>query len=276
MKRATLNFFTLCCALFASSCLVQFYAESDIEGLPCNSEGQCESGYFCKDDVCVLSETLQANDACETTEECSEGLTCIDYYEGCASDINCDLSVTVGTGKRCRQACEPYMGKDAEQCPVGSRCFEADASLGLSIKGFCQEGVCSEHTDCDTNSPLNNYCVSLVNGVGSGLCVKGCDPFQCSYATACNDCPSHSQGCEPLDVSINAFYCIAPGMGAAGEPCDVFSNACTIGAFCYTEAGNTSGVCKRYCSLTQGANPACPTGERCYDLTNNVGYCGPQ
>ena len=270
---------TAATALLFSGCLVQYYAESDLDGLPCDGEGRCEPGYFCKDDVCVQSDTLQENDACDSTEECGEGLYCLNAYdENCIIDeFNCALGNSANSGKRCRAACDPFSA-DLAQCPTGNRCQLVSEDSGLSIKGFCQEGVCSEHTDCGINNGLNNYCTSVSNGTGSGFCLVGCEPLQCTYPNSCNDCPTSSQGCEPFDpdgTGAIAFGCFVPGNRSAGEPCNWTTEVCTIGSFCLVgEAGSTSGTCRRYCSPT-GANPACPTGDRCYTLTNNVGYCAP-
>ena len=123
------------------------------------------------------------------------------------------LGNSANSGKRCRAACDPFSA-DLAQCPTGNRCQLVSEDSGLSIKGFCQEGVCSEHTDCGINNGLNNYCTSVSNGTGSGFCLVGCEPLQCTYPNSCNDCPTSSQGCEPFDpdgTGAIAFGCFVPG-----------------------------------------------------------------
>ncbi len=267
----------LMCSLLNAGCLVQFYAESDIEGLPCNAEGLCETGYFCKDDVCILTNTKQENETCDADDECAEDLFCVDMYEGCTiGDINCNLASTSSTGRRCRKACNPDTLEGHQSCPAGQRCH-ASATGGVE-RGFCQEGLCQEHSDCGTNVGMNNFCLNTTNGGGSGLCTQGCDPFNCSYNVSCNDCPATTQSCEPTfeNNAVLGFACYAPGNVLAGSTCNNSTGPyCTVGAFCVVEtAGSLSGTCRQYCA-PGGGNPACPNGETCRTYTTTVGYCSP-
>lgn len=260
-----------------AGCLVQFYAESDIEGLPCDSDGLCETGYFCQDDVCILSNTKQENETCDTDEECSDALFCVDMYAECTpGEINCDRSQTTSSGKRCRKSCDPYTLEGHQSCPAGHRCH-ISASDGTE-RGYCQEGTCEEHSDCGTNLGLSNYCLNATNGSGSGLCVVGCDPFNCVYNSACNDCPASAQSCEPTaeQNTLLGFACYEPGNILAGNPCNLSTGqVCTVGAFCLVSTqGSLTGTCRQYCA-PGGGNPACPSGESCLSYTNNVGYCSP-
>jgi hypothetical protein len=257
-------------------CLVQYYAESDIEGLPCDSEGLCEAGYFCKEDICTASNTKQENDACDSDEDCSENLYCIDMYENCAAgEINCDRSQITSNGKRCRRSCDPYTFEGHQSCPDGHQCHTATHG---TERGFCQEGTCQEHSDCGSNIGLSNFCLLSTNGIGSGLCVVGCDPFNCVYNNSCNDCPASAQSCEPTadQGTFLGFGCYDTGNILAGSSCNLSSGQlCTIGAFCLVETqGSVTGTCRQYCA-PGGGNPACPSGDRCLSYTTSVGYCAP-
>lgn len=266
-------------------CTLQFALDSDPGGLPCSAEGLCRQGYACVDTDgikrCVAAAKKQAGDACflgtnGEDVECADGLVCRNAYDGdCengAPAVNCETARAAGASQLvCRVQCNPNEPAETS-CGLGERCMVDASNQG---QGYCQQGACSVNSNCGQNGAQSNVCASATNGDNSGICLYGCNPFDCNPAAGCSGCGAPALGwdsCEPYDAANGLFACFPRGNVPAGQPCDGQNAVCAPGAFCNTGGGQ--GYCAKYCNVA-GGSPACNAGVQCVPTApgSTVGFC---
>ena len=149
----------------------------------------CEDGFACDRGECV------AEDACETTDDCTGDLVC--EAGACVEPCDCP------EGETC---------DDAGECvPVETPC-ESDEDCGelqVCDEGLCADVECVDDDDCSCDdgvpSCTNNAC--------------GCEP---NCGGACEDgfgCCWESQECVEIDVECGQGSCeVGFGLAASGDP----------------------------------------------------------
>ena len=262
--------------LSTSGCSLFMAFNYDPEGLPCDPEGGCLSGYTCVDEVCRYAAAKQVGDDCSTDEECESGVCADAYDQDCGDDINCELGAgRESSGLKCRAQCNPSEPA-SDSCATSEFCFvDGDGA----VAGYCQEGTCGVDGNCGENRiPLQNgfdiqqnVCMGISNnGDLPGLCVLGCNPLLCDANAGCAGCPLQEASCEAVDINTNdRFACFSTGFVPHNGACDV-NNPCAPGSFCLPSGG--AAYCARYC-LVGGGAPACVAPQTCNVLNGNVGFC---
>lgn len=283
----------LLCALGAAGCSIWFLANQDPAGLPCaDTSPFCLEGYTCIDGLCLRAAALGEGDACQGDGECEEGLICANAFDvdECGDDLNCQLGRDTVPGadtKRCHSTCNPN-GVVADECAAGERC---NADLTGRADGWCQSGTCTTQTECGTNgvNGAQNICLGGEanpavgsSNPGSGLCLEGCNPLECSPTAGCAGCTQTSNpntgglntmGCEPFVISSNVG-CIEAGTVAHDGACDNVTTFCSPGSWCNIADGAASGYCAKWCR-PGGGQPACnATYPTCNPIAGTeFGYC---
>lgn len=283
------SFFLSCALPFltvtSSSCTLLWIFNNDPAGLPCDftssQDGACLEGYTCvqqaqNEFVCVAQGALGVGEACISSDQCDEDLTCATLYgELCAGDGAddpiCSLVPDVEKELACRQICD--IG-NASTCPNDTLCVDSEPD-------FCQAGVCATDTDCELVAGSGALCSGeSLNEGKSGLCFEACNPLACDAATGlCSDCTgvdgaADGKTCVPVpDEALSTRnVCDFPGALPAFADCSS-GQGCVAGSFC-GQLDVAVFRCTPWCNFNGGA-PACPVDSACTQVQvgADLGVC---
>lgn len=207
---------------------------------PCESAGDCPSGFACSEiggeQVCMLIETPCTGGG----TECRSGL--------CLSAQGCTAT--------CRTAAD---------CPPRATALGVQPYT-CEIIGGAASPVCVPPADILGSDPIGSTCpASGTNTCRSGLCNPGAmgGPVCTQTCTPDGGCPP-GFGCKPeeVDVGVIELLCSRAGERAVGE-------SCAGAADCESAMCNAPGYCTRLCG-----DSLCPTGFRCEPIpTTSLRMC---
>ncbi len=235
----------------------------------CETTDDCEAGYTCIDGACLKSLGL----SCEAAVECASGFCtdgvcceslCDEICEFCALPEQLGLCLAVPMDEDPRNDCP---AQDPETCGFIGGCSGERTCLFHDAGIFCAEPYCA----ADTLALLAGECD------GEGTCVQledNCAPFRCDVeAGACLTWCETDEDCE-LGADCEEGVC----QRTAGTAC-TFDEECATGfcahGVCCLEA--CDGVCER-CDFEDslGECRPVPEGEDPYDECTDEGIesCG--
>lgn len=245
--------------VFNLSCSV--IVKFDPEERPCNTSGECLSGYTCLINRCVSDGSITLGETCNANEQCENGAIC--PAPGFLCSVPCDLL---------------YAGQE-DDCSANQVCVRVNDSRGVAV-GACMPSECD--TTCRPDGTTVRQCSELKPGVKR--CMQTCS-VTCTGATCTDTCqPSNDQTCQPIDtlLSQKLLICVPEGAVTHGQLCNGLTTFCQSGAACVVGANrvDAQGVCINYCDPAQTsactglADPNTGTSPAPCLLPNPVGLCG--
>ena len=247
---------------------------SIFEGPRCPGMQRCVPVSVDGTGYCTDAGAAGLGDACGLTDDCGDGLFCLDDGVG---NRSCRTLCNVTTpGDTCGNDVCTSLGGDVGVCIVDctSDCNAGDTrcggggveACGQSDDDLCLEwlpGVrCGAGESC---SELSGACepacrndVDCANPLVPSRCVQGA----CQVESACD--PSTGMGCVAPD---QCFLATNNGDGVCLETCDPLGNACAGGERCLIFGG--SGYCGRAGNVPAGgaceSSADCVAGAGCFD-----------
>ncbi len=252
-------------------------------GGACWASVECKAGLYCQEwftggycaqscnDVaggtgCSAGYTCAASESSPTGGGCYAGSTSkAENGESCSSNTDCKSGLCfvnpVGTGSRCRQACNPL----SPACAADQRCVPTlsdpsgttGACVPLTVLPQIPNGItCARNWECQSN-----LCF-LDPEDATWTCRQSCTPSS-------SNCPSGSLCVKNAD----GFGGCVPGPNAPLG----FGSSCVHGYDCQSGyCVKLPGAQKKYCRDTCSTEQACPAGTRCvYYDSPDMGYCMP-
>lgn len=214
----------------------------------------------------------QAGEACRSTADCTQGLTCLRPSTAAATDTVGWCAKTCNSSNDCAIGwiCDQVPSHTGNYCVPGVHLRGVDPLPAPASPDLCK--ACTASNDCMTSLCIND-------GSGTSMCTQKCgqsasdtcpDGFVCTPTNnGDNVCwPTSAQTCQTQGATLNE-QCFAEA--SANDSTDGFQRACAAGLTCFGFATTpVTGSCLTACDVT-GAG--CADGETCCYSIDSAGNC---
>jgi hypothetical protein len=250
-------------ALRRMSVLCDYSRGTVASGGDCALDAECDSGLFCKTDAAcpgTCTPLLAAGAACTRSDDCWDGLACLDATRTCTKPAKEGAACGSGTGA----VCGPGLVCSGATSTASGRCVRIrDAFSG-------KEGAACNLRDSVLCEAGLSCAILGVNDAGTDFvmrCEKPGKGPSCHYALP-SECPE-GEFCETIDATGTDGAC--KPLPAEGDPCVSRSptdpsatiDLCAPGALCI---GGT-------CTKPRHTKASCTSASECLSSVCTAGAC---
>lgn len=209
----------LCAVLVSGACLrLEDPPSSLANGLPCETDGQCEPGSVCEYDssafdvVCRTRDGCTGHEQCAATESCAFG-ACVPAE--CTQDAVCGAYACNEAVRQCFDACRYNSDCNAGFLCADGECLSTTCTAATAARvcegNACVSGSCKTAFECETLGCATDYVCDGISCIRPCSSDAQCERYACFTALGeCRESCDYQEHCQAGFVCRDTFCQVAP------------------------------------------------------------------